>query len=161
MEHDASLQASRKKPPPGKAIVVALLAIHGIVLIVIGLIAFFGGFVGAYDVSNGHATPGAIVAVAGAFLAWIFLLGGIVSFLCTGVVDVAALGILVDDCSGDHQSDCGKLRADVAAVRPMADCFEHECRGGYSPVCADSDRSSHAFPSIMRTRNASQAYGQT
>ena len=82
MENDASLQASRKKPPPGKAIVVALLAIHGIVLIVIGLIAFFGGFVGAYDVSNGHATPGAIVAVAGAFLAWIFLLGGIVSFLC-------------------------------------------------------------------------------
>ena len=82
MEHDASLQASRKKPPPGKAIVVALLGLHGLFLIIIGLIAFFGGFVGAYDVSNGHATPGAIVAVAGAFLAWIFLLGGIVSFLC-------------------------------------------------------------------------------
>ena len=82
MEHDASLQASRKKPPQGKAIVVALLGLHGLFLIIIGLIAFFGGFVGAYDVSNGHATPGAIVAVAGAFLAWIFLLGGIVSFLC-------------------------------------------------------------------------------
>ena len=82
MENDASLQASRKKPPPGKAIVVALLGLHGLFLIIIGLIAFFGGFVGAYDVSNGHATPGAIVAVAGAFLAWIFLLGGIVSFLC-------------------------------------------------------------------------------
>jgi len=82
MEHDASLQASRKKPPPGKAIVVALLGLHGLFLIIIGLIAFFGGFVGAYDVSNGHATPGAIVAVAGAFLAWIFLLGGMVSFLC-------------------------------------------------------------------------------
>jgi hypothetical protein len=63
-------------------IVVALLAIHGLFLIIIGLLAFFGGFVGAYDVSNGHATPGAIVAVLGAFLAWIFLLGGIVSCLC-------------------------------------------------------------------------------
>jgi len=46
------------------------------------LIAFFGGFVGVYDVSHGHATPGAIVAVLGAFLAWIFLLGGIVTLLC-------------------------------------------------------------------------------
>ena len=82
MEHDASLQASRKKPPPGKVIVVALLGLHGLFLIIIGLIAFFGGFVGAYDVSHGHATPGAIIAVAGAALAWIFLLGGIVSFLC-------------------------------------------------------------------------------
>ncbi|HEX6554359.1 MAG TPA: hypothetical protein VF026_16455 [Ktedonobacteraceae bacterium] len=82
MENDASLQASRKKPPPGKVIVVALLGIHGLFLIIIGLIAFFGGFVGVYDVSNGHATPGATVAVLGAFLAWIFLLGGIVSFLC-------------------------------------------------------------------------------
>jgi len=63
-------------------IVVALLGIHGIFLIIIGLIAFFGGFVGVYDVSNGHATPGAIVAVLGTFLAWIFLLEGIVSFLC-------------------------------------------------------------------------------
>ena len=41
--------------------------------------------------------------------------------LCTGVVDVAALGILVDDWPGDHQSDCGKLRAEAAAVRPVAD----------------------------------------
>ncbi len=82
MDTDASLQASRKKPPPGKVIVVALLAIQGLFLIVIGLIAFFAGFVGVYDVSNGHATPGALVAVLGAFLAWIFLLGGIVSFLC-------------------------------------------------------------------------------
>src|SRR5881296_2239750 len=83
MEHDASLQASRKKnPPPGKAIVVALLGLHGIFLIIIGLIAFFGGFVGVYDVSNGHTTPGAIVAVLGAALAWIFLLGGIISLLC-------------------------------------------------------------------------------
>ena len=82
MDTDASLQASRKKPPPGKVIVVALLAIQGLFLISIGLIAFFAGFVGVYDVSNGHATPGAIVAVLGAFLAWIFLLGGIVSFLC-------------------------------------------------------------------------------
>ena len=81
MEHDALLQASRKKPPSGKVIVVTLLGIQGLFLIIIGLIAFFGGFVGAYDVSHGHATPGAIVAVAGAFLAWIFLLGGIVSFL--------------------------------------------------------------------------------
>src|SRR5690349_485879 len=79
---DASLQASRKKPPPGIVIVVALLAIHGLFLIIVGLIAFFGGFVGVYDVTNGHATPAASVAVLGAFLAWIFLLGGIVSFLC-------------------------------------------------------------------------------
>jgi uncharacterized membrane protein (DUF485 family) len=82
MEDNAMLQASRKKPPPGKVIVVALLAIHGVFLIIIGLIAFFGGFVGVYNVSNGHASPGAIVAVLGVFLAWIFLLGGIVSVLC-------------------------------------------------------------------------------
>jgi len=82
MDNVASLQASRKKPPPGKMIIVALLGIHGIFLIIIGLIAFFRGFVGVYDVSNGHATPGAIVAVLGVFLAWIFLLGGIVSLLC-------------------------------------------------------------------------------
>ena len=82
MENDALLPASRKQLPPGKAIVVALLGIHGIFLIIIGLIAFFGGFVGVYDVSHGHATPGAIAAVLGAVLAWIFLLGGIVSLLC-------------------------------------------------------------------------------
>jgi len=82
MDTDPSLQMWRKQPPPGKVIVVALLALHGLFLIIIGLIAFFGGFIGIYDVSNGHATPGAIVAVLGAFLAWIFLLGGIVSFLC-------------------------------------------------------------------------------
>ena len=82
MENDASLQASRKKPPPGKAIVVALLGLHGLFLIIIGLIAFFGGFVGVYDVSHGHTTPGALVAVLGVALAWMFLLGGIVSFLC-------------------------------------------------------------------------------
>jgi hypothetical protein len=82
MENDALLPASRKQLPPGKAIVVALLGIHGIFLIIIGLIAFFGGFVGVYDVSHGHATPGAIAAVLGAVLAWIFLLGGIVALLC-------------------------------------------------------------------------------
>jgi hypothetical protein len=82
MEHDASLQSSHKKPPPGKAIVVALLGLQGLFLIIIGLIAFFGGFIGVYDVSHGHTTPGAMVAVLGAFLAWIFLLGGIVSLLC-------------------------------------------------------------------------------
>src|SRR5207249_5461709 len=42
----------------------------------------FGGFVGVYNVSNGHTTPGAIAAVLGATLAWILLLGGIVAFLC-------------------------------------------------------------------------------
>ena len=82
MENDALLPASRKKPPPGKVIVVALLGIQGLFLIIIGLIAFFGGFVGVYNVSHGHATPGAMVAVLGAFLAWMFLLGGIVSLLC-------------------------------------------------------------------------------
>jgi uncharacterized membrane protein (DUF485 family) len=82
MDNDASLQVLRKKRRTGRAIVVALLALHGLFLIIIGLIAFFAGFVGVYDVSNGHATPGAIVAVLGAFVAWIFLLEGIVSFLC-------------------------------------------------------------------------------
>ena len=82
MENGASLQASRKKPPSGEVVVVALLGIQGLFLIIIGLLAFFGGFVGVYDVANGHATAGAMVAVLGAFLAWIFLLGGIVSFLC-------------------------------------------------------------------------------
>src|SRR6266516_3586370 len=82
MKNDTSLQASRKKPLPGRVIVVALLGIHGLFLIIIGLIAFFGGFIGVYNVSNGHATPGAMVAVLGAALAWIFLLGGIVAFLC-------------------------------------------------------------------------------
>src|SRR5439155_16256169 len=82
MEHDASLQSSHKKPPPGKAIIVALLGLQGLFLIIIGVIAFFGGFVGVYNVSHGHATPGAIAAVLGAALAWIFLLGGIVAFLC-------------------------------------------------------------------------------
>jgi hypothetical protein len=82
MKHDASLQSSHKKPPPAKAIVVALLGLQGLFLIITGLIAFFGGFVGVYDVTNGHTTPGAIVAVLGAALAWIFLLGGIVAFLC-------------------------------------------------------------------------------
>jgi hypothetical protein len=82
MDNDASFQASRKKPPPGKVIVVALLAIHGLFLIIIGLVAFFGGFVGVYEVTNGHATPRAIIAVLAAFVAWIFLLGGIVSLLC-------------------------------------------------------------------------------
>jgi hypothetical protein len=82
MENDALLPASPKKPPPGKVILVALLGTHGIFLIIIGLIAFFGGFIGVYNVSNGHATPSAIVAVLGAALAWIFLLGGIVSLLC-------------------------------------------------------------------------------
>jgi hypothetical protein len=82
MDTDARKQPSRKKPSPGTKIVAVLLAAHGLFLIIIGLIAFFGGFVGVYDVSNGHATPGAIVAVLGAFLAWIFLLEGIVSFYC-------------------------------------------------------------------------------
>ena len=82
MEHDATLPSSHKNPPPGKAIVVALLGLQGLFLIIIGLIAFFGGLVGVYDVSHGHSTPGSIAAVLGAALAWMFLLGGIVAFLC-------------------------------------------------------------------------------
>ena len=136
-----------KSPHQGRQSSSALLGLQGLFLIIIGLIAFFGGFVGVYDVSHGHTTPGAIVAVLGAFLAWIFLLGGDCFLaLCTGVVDVAALGILVDDCPGDQQPDCGKLRADAAAVHPVAHYFEHECRGGYPPICTDSDRSSRRFP---------------
>jgi uncharacterized membrane protein (DUF485 family) len=82
MNNNASFQASRKKPPSGKVIVVALLTIHGLFLIIIGLVAFFRGFVGAYEVTNGHTTPEAVIAVLGAFVAWVFLLGGIVSLLC-------------------------------------------------------------------------------
>ncbi len=82
MENDTLLQASRKQLTPGKVFVVALLGTQGLFLIITGLIAFFGGFIGIYDVSNGHTTPGAIAAVLGAALAWIFLLGGIVAFLC-------------------------------------------------------------------------------
>ena len=82
MDTDASVQKSRKKPRPGTKIVAALLAVHGLFLIIIGLIAFFGGFVGVYEVTNGRVTPGAIVAVVGTFVAWILLLGGIVSLLC-------------------------------------------------------------------------------
>ena len=82
MSKDASLQASHKKPPAGMVVVSVLLGIHGVFLIIIGLIAFFGGFVGVYEVTNGRATQGNIVAVLGAFVAWIFLLGGIVSLLC-------------------------------------------------------------------------------
>src|SRR5437879_7840259 len=82
MDNEALLQTSRKKPPPGKVIVVSLQGLHAIFLIIIGLIAFFGGFVGVYEVTNGHVTPGAMVTVLGAFVARIFLLGGNVSFLC-------------------------------------------------------------------------------
>src|ERR1700694_2759729 len=82
MENDTKRQSSHKKPVSATNIVAALLAAHGLFLIIIGLIAFFGAFVGVYNVSNGHTTPGAIVAILGAFLAWIFLLEGIVSFFC-------------------------------------------------------------------------------
>ena len=75
------MTASRKKPS-GKEVVVALLALHGLFLIIIGLMAFFGGFIGAYEVSHGRITSGAVIAVVGGFLAWILLLEGIVSFLC-------------------------------------------------------------------------------
>jgi hypothetical protein len=74
-------KASRMKPT-GKVIVTALLGIHGLFLIMIGLIAFFGGFVGIYEVSHGRATAAASIAVLGVFLAWLFLLCGIVSCLC-------------------------------------------------------------------------------
>ena len=87
MENNASLQASRKKHRMGKAIVVALLGLHALFLIIIGLIAFFAGFIAVYEVSIGHTTPGSIVAVLGAFVSWLLLLGGIVSCLC-------ALGLL-------------------------------------------------------------------
>ena len=82
MENDTKVQPSRKKPVSATNIVAVLLVAHGLFLIIIGLIAFFGGFVGAYDVSHGHVTPGATAAIVGAFLASIFLLEGIVSFLC-------------------------------------------------------------------------------
>ena len=36
----------------------------------------------SYEVSHGRATTAASVAVLGVFLAWLFLLGGIVSCLC-------------------------------------------------------------------------------
>jgi hypothetical protein len=79
MDNDTSIPASRKKPAMA---LVILLGIHGLFLIILGLIAFFGGFIGAYDVSHGRTTPGDMVAVLGAFVAWLFLLGGIISLLC-------------------------------------------------------------------------------
>jgi uncharacterized membrane protein (DUF485 family) len=82
MENETKRQPSRKKPVSATNMVAALLAAHGLFLIIIGLIAFFGAFVGVYNVSNGHTTPGAIVAILGAFLAGVFLLEGIVSFFC-------------------------------------------------------------------------------
>ncbi len=81
--------------------------------------------------------------------------------LRTGIVDVAALGTLVDDWPGDHQSDGGLLCAKAAAVRPVAHCFEHDCRRRYPPLCTDSDRHSHAFPLIMLTRRVSIDRRQT
>jgi hypothetical protein len=81
MDNNELMPASRVKPS-GKEAVVALLAIHGLFLIIIGLLAFFGGFIGAYEVSHGHTTSRAEIAVLGGFLAWLLLLGGIVSLLC-------------------------------------------------------------------------------
>ena len=74
--------------------------------------------------------------------------------LCTGIVDVAALGILVDDSPGGYQSDCGRLRADAATVHPVAHCFAHECCRSYPPLCADSDRPWHVFRLIMFTQSS-------
>jgi uncharacterized membrane protein (DUF485 family) len=81
MDHNKLMTALHKKPS-GKEVVVALLTIHGLFLIIIGLMAFFGGFIGAYEVSHGRTTLGAVIAVLGGFAAWILLLEGIVSLLC-------------------------------------------------------------------------------
>src|SRR6266700_6698924 len=78
-----------------------------------------------------------------------------------GIVDAAALGILVDDSPRGYQSDCGRLRADAAAVRRVAHCLEHGCCRRYPPVCADSDRSSHALPQIMLALKVGQFRGPT
>lgn len=88
MHNDSKKQPSRKKPFSATNIAAALLAAHGLFLIIISLVAFFGSFVGLHAVSNGHSTQGSIVAVLGAFLAWVFLLEGIVSFYCAqGLLD--------------------------------------------------------------------------
>ncbi len=81
MDNDTLIPALRKKSSR-KVIAVMLLAIHGIFLIIIGLMAFLGGFIGIYAFSHGRTTPGAIAAVLGAFLAWLLLLEGILSLLC-------------------------------------------------------------------------------
>jgi hypothetical protein len=118
--------------------------------------------VGAYEFSNGHVTSEAEVAVLGAFLTWIFLLGRIVSFLCALGLSTwqrwafwLTIALEVINLLG------GRVRVGVADVRPMAHCFKYGCRGGYPSVCVDSDRPSHAFPPIMRTWKAGQAHGQT
>jgi hypothetical protein len=69
--------------------------------------------------------------------------------------------LLVDDRPRSHQSVCGRLRADAAAVCPVAHCFEHDCRRRYPPFCTDRDTHSPAFPLMMLTRKAGQAHGQT
>ncbi len=64
MDQNKLMTASHKKPS-AKEVIVALLTIHGLFLIIIGLMAFFGGFIGAYEVSHGRTTPGAVLAVLG------------------------------------------------------------------------------------------------
>src|SRR5258708_18253715 len=80
MDTDASIQASRKKPPTGKLIVVALLATHRLFLIIIVFIAFFRGLVGVSHVAICQATPEALVAVLWAGLALSLLFVVCVSF---------------------------------------------------------------------------------
>lgn len=82
MDSKSKIQPSRTKPFSATNIVAGLLAAHGLFLIIISLVAFFGSFVGIHAVSTGHATQGSIVAILGAFLAWVFLLEGIISFYC-------------------------------------------------------------------------------
>src|SRR5215471_562298 len=80
--------------------------------------------------------------------------------LRAGIVDVAAMGTLVNDCPRGHPSDCGRLRVDARAIYPVDGCFEHECCCRYPPLYADCDSHSHAFPLIMHPRRASLDRGQ-
>ena len=96
--------------------------------------------------------------------------GGVTSVDNQIVVDPAALGLrsdadIADDVRSALELDyqvpddrlsvsvidgivtfCGRLHADAAVVRPVAQCFEHGCCRNYPALCADSDRLSHAFP---------------
>ena len=141
----------------GKVIVAALMVMHGIFLIIIGLSAFFAGFVGIYDMSNGRVTPGSIVAVLGVFLSWIFLLGGIVSFLCAqGLWTWQRWAFCLTIAQQAHQSDRRGFHATAASVRSLAHCHEYACFRRHSPLCADSDRPSYALQQLILPWKAGQ-----
>ena len=162
MEHDASVQASRKKPPSGKVIVVTLLAITGSLPDHHRLDRFFRGLRGSLRSLAWSRDTRGYCRCCGS-ISGVDFSPGWDCFLSrrTGVVDVAALGTLVDDWPGVHQSDGGFLCAKTAALRPVDYYCEHEYCRRDPPLCTDSDRYARAFQAITLSRCAGQARWQT